>query len=127
MLYEEMILGSLKAEQGFGALMVDGKTCALGAAYDYRGANLAKIMSGFIEWDLATVYPFLTSIKRCPGCRINDIAIAIITHLNDHHRWSRPQIAMEFVRPIEEAILAEKEKEEEERKAAVLGVEVEAK
>jgi hypothetical protein len=35
------------------------------------------------------------TVRKCPadGCRKTLVLAALIVHLNDHHRWSREQIA----------------------------------
>jgi hypothetical protein len=86
-----------RPEQAFGDYFVGrNASCALGAAYEgmYR---LAKDMGGKRPTkDLVWFFDCLEStVKWCPveGCKKHLILSALIVHLNDHHEWSREQIA----------------------------------
>jgi hypothetical protein len=118
-LSEAIRLGSMLKPQAFNELAADGKTCALGAAYEAVGMAIdarwgtqeeiqqrkARIRAEFpliYQSDLAFVAPC-----GCLGGTLHftDVGAAII-HLNDHHRWSREQIA-DWVATIEPQEAAE--------------------
>ena len=104
-LYEAIRLGSMLHPQGFGVgrRYVGGvvtKTCALGAAMEALGNteynNLCK--------DLMS-----KKSMPCPIHSYNEFEYnicSIVVHLNDHHRWTRPQIA-DWLEPIEEGLCKE--------------------
>jgi len=86
-----------RPEQAFGDYFVGRRaSCALGAAYEgiYR---LAKDMGGVRPTkDLVDFFDCLEgTVRSCPieGCKKRLILSAMIVHLNDHHEWSREQIA----------------------------------
>jgi hypothetical protein len=86
-----------RPDQAFGDYFVGNRaSCALGAAYEgmYR---LARDMDGKRPTkDLTSFFDCLEGIVRgCPieGCKKRLLLSAMIVHLNDHHEWSREQIA----------------------------------
>ena len=86
-----------RPDQAFGDYFVGRRaSCALGAAYEgiYR---LAEDMGGKRPtMDLVGFFDCLEgSVRRCPieGCKKQLLLSAMIVHLNDHHEWSREQIA----------------------------------
>lgn len=98
-LSEAIILGSLKKPQGFEGTGSPSSpvTCALGAARD--GAETTK-------W-VDEVWPWVkTMAGECPECQLHfrklgyGAPYAIIVHLNNGHKWTRPRIA-EWVATIE--------------------------
>src|SRR5262245_11177034 len=83
--------------QAFGDYFVGSPaSCALGAAYEgmYR---LARDMDGKRPTnDLTSFFDCLVgTVRSCPieGCKKRLLLSAMIVHLNDHHEWSREQIA----------------------------------
>lgn len=82
--------------QGFGELVVGGKTCAIGAGLEAMG--YADIGDSWL--DAARKYPYLASRLAdgfpCPVsecfCR-PEYLYRVVIHLNDHHRWTREAIA----------------------------------
>ena len=86
-----------RPDQAFGDYFVGRQaSCALGAAYEgmYR---LASDMDGQRPTtDLTAYFDCLEgTMWNCPieGCRKRLLLSAMIVHLNDHHAWSREQIA----------------------------------
>ena len=86
-----------RPDQAFGDYFVGQRaSCALGAAYEgiYR---LAQDMDGrHPTRDLTIYFDCLEgSMRSCPieGCKKRLLLSAMIVHLNDHHAWSREQIA----------------------------------
>jgi len=86
-----------RPEQAFGDYFIGRHaSCALGAAYEgvYR---LAEDMGGKRPTkDLAWFFDCLENTARsCPvdGCKKHLMLSGMIIHLNDHHEWSREQIA----------------------------------
>ena len=69
-------------------------SCALGAAYEgiYR---IPLDADGIRPRRLDLLFDCLDNeVRRCPACSQKRLPIgAIIIHLNDHHQWSRQQIA----------------------------------
>jgi hypothetical protein len=108
-LSEAMRLGSMLRPQGFGRVLThDGKSCALGAAYDAIGELRP---SGLMFKEIALIrdaWPVLhQEAIQCPACaktpRMDDGTFSgNITHLNDDHRWTREQIA-DWVETLESA------------------------
>lgn len=99
-LSEAIRLGSMATEQQFGWCgdLESGKTCALGAVFVAVGEN-------YTYEDMKAKLPLLafTESAPCPQCgRCGDSSFATIPHLNDHHRWTREQIA-DWVETIERA------------------------
>ena len=99
-LSEAIMLGAALKPQGFGQILRDGKTCALGAAHDSLGLSFRCEYGGGCE--LENLYPFLMGQQfECPECGGGDrLAFIIASHLNDRHKWSREKIA-EWVASIE--------------------------
>lgn len=119
-LSEAILLGSTKHPQKFGGFITekDGKvteTCALVAALDCIGIVDESVEKGqcIQAWK---VFPILTKhVNGCPACGkrstislgfelidLTEVAM-IIPHLNDDHRWTRPQIA-EWVKTVEQSL-----------------------
>lgn len=91
-LSEAMRLGSMNKPQAFGALIRDGATCALGAAYEATGVLVCDDdddKKGVVR------FPILDAVSGCPACQFvhNEYIGFVITHLNDEHRWTRERIA----------------------------------
>ena len=98
---EALILGSTMVPQGFGghSIMDGTKPCALGTIALVTGilafSNITNIYS-----NLRRGFPFLGVEAACPACRYgdkptpyNNTVDEITWHLNDTHKWTRPQIA----------------------------------
>ena len=85
LLSEAIRLGAKLGPQAFGKLHDENTqgTCAIGAAFQVLGEFRSEH-----QWCVAKI-PI-----RCPDCgREKKKIYHIITHLNDHHRWSREAIA----------------------------------
>lgn len=85
--------GAKLRPQGFGSMYSDGKSCALGAAYEAAFGKLPMEN----DMPLRRRFPILASHRTsCPECEykyIRDLG-TIITHLNDPpHLWTREAIA----------------------------------
>ena len=69
-------------------------SCALGAAYEgiYR---IPQDADGIRPKRLDLLFDCLDNeVRRCPACEKKRLPIsAIIIHLNNHHQWTRQQIA----------------------------------
>jgi len=90
-LSEAILLGSVGSKQGFGASSLHSysqRKCALGAAILAVGIDDTF-------YALVAVWPWLNNKMICPDCNDTHITIIkdVIWHLNDDHRWTRPQIA----------------------------------
>lgn len=97
-LSEAIRLGAMIRPQGSGVYFSLGRSCALGAAFEACGATAYD--EGF-----ATSGDYLFSILRmwapCPACVYDHHRLGfVVTHLNDHHGWTREQIA-DWVETIE--------------------------
>ena len=84
-----------RPEQSFGEYFTGRKSsCALGAAYEglYR---LPKEAEGIKPRRLDLLFECLDyAVRVCPACAKKRLPLgAIIIHLNDHHLWTREQIA----------------------------------
>ena len=84
-----------RPEQSFGEYFKGRKSsCALGAAYEglYR---LPTEADGIKPRRLDLIFDCLDNeVRVCPECAKKRLPLgAIIIHLNDHHHWSREQIA----------------------------------
>ena len=84
-----------RPDQSFGEYYRGRKSsCALGAAYEgiYR---IPRNADGIRPKRLDLLFDCLDNeVRRCPACSQKRLPIgAIIIHLNDHHQWSREQIA----------------------------------
>jgi hypothetical protein len=96
-LSEAIRLGAMLRPQGLGAYLRDGKSCALGAALEAVGTVPSQLESAgttlgeiIHRWSVAAVG------ARCPRCRGSYYVMTVveaIVHLNDHHHWSREEIA----------------------------------
>ena len=109
-LSEAIRLGAmLKPRQAFGAwLDEDGGTCAIGAALDAFGALNADGTADEQKWAEAVkcVRPTTFIPNACPACfRTSDRVDDTMRHLNNHHRWTREQIA-DWVESIERTLEA---------------------
>lgn len=102
-LSEAILLGSIGTNQGFGGLIdKQGRTCALGAAL----VAIGGIGEDFVTDNVINSqgWAWIQHIQaKCPcGCVVySSFIIYIITHLNDHKKWTRPQIAA-WVASLEE-------------------------
>ena len=84
-----------RTDQAFGDYYRGrNSSCALGAAYEgiYR---IPRDADGIRPKRLDLLFDCLDNeVRRCPACAKKRLPIgAIIIHLNDHHQWSREQIA----------------------------------
>lgn len=95
-------------------------TCAWGAAIDAAGLTIklkpkdgslsfgapirgAAIDSSDYYLDVPPEWSRLLSItQQCPACALGGEGTVLIAHLNDHHSWTREQIA-DWVETIEAA------------------------
>jgi hypothetical protein len=95
-LSEAIRLGAMMKPQGFGLGSGNRKaerTCALGAAYE------AGNVTG--SWpSLVQAFPIVKEAEEqaCPAC--GETQDGLIAHINDHHRWTREEIA-DWVEAIE--------------------------
>lgn len=109
-LSEAIRLGSMMRPQATGDLLVDGGSCAWGAAYDSiaKLEYLADINTPFRECDnidRENGWIWVKKLSECPACCGARIPFSfIISHLNDMHRWTREDIAawVETVEPQEQ-------------------------
>lgn len=93
-------LGSMTGPQTFGRYETGDATCAVGAAY--RAVGLRPIAD---TQKFRAMFPLATAFNDapCPVCglvRVDGVSTA--PHLNDHHMWTREQIA-DWVETIERA------------------------
>ena len=74
-----------RPEQSFGEYYKGRRSsCALGAAYEGIYRIPRNLLFDCLD----------NEVRRCPACQQKRLPIgAIIIHLNDHHQWSREQIA----------------------------------
>ena len=84
-----------RPDQSFGEYYRGRRSsCALGAAYEgiYR---IPRNADGIRPKRLDLLFDCLDNeVRRCPACGQKRLPIgAIIIHLNDHHQWTREQIA----------------------------------
>lgn len=87
----------------------EGCSCALGAALEAVGFSYGD-MGRIRSTVLGDLFPILLShrdehgLYDCPiaGCPYKQSPFSVIAHLNDHHRWTREQIA-DWVEQIEVA------------------------
>lgn len=95
-LSEAIRLGAMLKPQAFGQYG-SVASCALRAATDALGIPPNKADSP--DYDaLKARYRYLDVLQPCPvpTCWLSgetDRALAVIYHLNDHHQWTREQIA----------------------------------
>jgi hypothetical protein len=93
-----------RPEQSFGEYFKGRKSsCALGAAYEglYR---LPREADGIKPRRLDLLFECLdNAVRVCPECAKKRLPLgAIIIHLNDHHHWTREQIASWLKRDADE-------------------------
>ncbi len=76
-----------------------GRSCALGAAMEALTGRTVLLDVNPVKNAYPWAWMFATTI--CPVChqRLSNVAVTI-THLNDHHGWSREVIA-DWLEPIE--------------------------
>lgn len=96
-LSEAIRLGAMLKPQGFGACLWDGRTCAMGAAYDAIG-GLGVIDDGKGWGKALAVWPSLRIFlgRECHLCSDESPMPSeanVIAHMNDAHGWTREQIA----------------------------------
>ena len=91
---EAIFLGSTMRPQAFGILFAadteGGATCAHGAALEAIGQR----DKGRVN--CAETWPWLENLGNCPACKPGEFQkpyVALISHLNDHHRWPRERTA----------------------------------
>lgn len=99
-LSEAIRLGAMLRPQGFGHVLKDGRSCALGAAYEAIGLDASK---PFMTVEIACykaaarAFPFFAQIMiaKCPVCgkKCEEGNLYMPAHLNDVHRLSREEIA----------------------------------
>lgn len=97
--------------QGRGALKLYGRTCALGAGLEAMGVLPTDKHYSFDDISLEfyteflKLYPYTVDRVQCPvnPCCGKEILWLLIVDLNDHHQWTREQIA-NFVEQHEESI-----------------------
>ena len=122
-LSEAIVLGSVKHPQKFGGFLDSDAhgvtaTCGIVAALDAIGI-IDSAVNAKETICADKVFPILRhKVSGCPECKklhhhdewlfpvTLDTVAAVIMHLNDDHRWSRPQQA-EWVRQIEESVQLE--------------------
>jgi len=109
--------GSFYSRRFFG-LFGEKTSCALGAAYEAGNIQVVGFSPGAQTLDsrgsststLAYQVPaewwrIISATYVCPACPKILVGSEMIPHLNDHHRWSRQQIA-EWVKLIEDGVLS---------------------
>jgi hypothetical protein len=104
-LSEAIRLGAMNRPQAYGSYFEKetNRTCALGAALDAIG--LLALSGG--DQQLYVAFPLL-NLQGVPspcGCVLVIFADTLggrITHLNDHHHWTRERIA-DWVESVERA------------------------
>jgi hypothetical protein len=97
-LSEAMRAGIPLKPQAFGELFINGGSCALGAAMDatLKQPNCFDYTFDYFE---RLYHLVMSALSHCPvddcGCGERDVTSIgfAVTHLNDHHRWTREQIA----------------------------------
>src|SRR3972149_6029033 len=97
-LSEAILLGSINTEQAFGKFYSNGKTCAQGAALDAVGC-LDKVQQYTNHSIHDKLWPWAAekgTMITCPTGKCHEprsFVRSFIAHLNNDHRWTRPQIA----------------------------------
>lgn len=104
--------GAKLSGQAFGYMTRGGNACALGAASEWD-----MFCNGFRYMRITELFPILLSVVEKP-CKCEYVGAdnwgvqyhgdqfgPIITHLNDHHLWSREAIA-EWVEVVENKLEA---------------------
>jgi len=102
-LWQAILIGSDRREQAFGNFFENNdqgqcKSCALGAAYEATFDSTDIISSGTADMKLCLKYPILNKELDIKGGTV----MINIVHLNDHMKWTRERIALEFVKPLED-------------------------
>ena len=100
-LSEAILLGSVGSEQGSGLLSIyksSEKKCALGAALLATGLIMEQSEESLADWSyerLRMMWPWLRERASCHLCQDGFVTsrLACVWHLNDIHKWTRPQIA----------------------------------
>ena len=101
-LSEAIRLGAMLRPQGFGRVLDrNGRTCALGAAYEAVGISLTQ--PGEIPKNWLPMLDYAPWSIPCPACggrqtkadnyRKFTFGETVVTHLNDVHKWTREAIA----------------------------------
>lgn len=95
-LSEAMLLGSVGSKQGFGPQLVskNGGLCAIAAALQGVGLDVHSD-EDVLNVKFMELFPIESVLVLCPVCKSDEYIIVgdVIWHLNDYHRWPRPQIA----------------------------------
>jgi hypothetical protein len=96
-LSEAILLGSMIRPQ-CGALFMDGKSCAMGAALEAYGIPYnedtscdSPVLAALPRFSQSIAH--LTDCPVCKGSVWEDSGYKIVEHLNDYHRWTRECIA----------------------------------
>lgn len=98
-LSEAMRLGAMLRPQVEGVYFAFGGSCAIGAAIEATGGDIADEESH--EAHIVAHFGWIDKAKtNCPACQDRDEVGCIITHLNDVHEWTRDRIA-DWVATIE--------------------------
>ena len=108
-LWEAILLGSQIRPQTFTRPFDDIGSCAWGAAWEAVGLRDWILSYGCnVEEKLIELGWLQVTDKAhtCPVCGYKEDGCAI-AHLNDAHYWTRERIALEFVKPMEEALAVE--------------------
>lgn len=88
-LSEAIQLGAMMKPQAFRALFTDDRACALGGALLAVGAVREPALRS-----VRNRWPWVLTVSAdCPSCGRSGPVFGVITHLNDHHRWPREQVA----------------------------------
>jgi hypothetical protein len=98
-LSEAIRLGSMLKPQGFEG-MSGGTSCAIQAAVEAAGGD-----SDFMYSEAEERFPIIKALPACPVCcgawhQFTGSEMWALYHLNDHHRWTREQIA-DWVESVE--------------------------
>ena len=80
-----------RQSQAFGAWRRDGTLSAVGVLGFLDAGSQQAIQHNdelLLRYELAGAY-----LVRCPACSVQDIAMRLLIHLNDDHRFTFAQIA----------------------------------
>lgn len=88
-LSEAIRLGAMLRPQARGGYFVKGGSCAIGAALEAIGMNSKCLDAG----PALSRWPLARNVVPCPQCLDSGTAWSMAAHLNDHHQWTREQIA----------------------------------
>jgi hypothetical protein len=102
-LSEAILMNGMTKPQGFGGESLSSldAPCALGGALQSVGYQLVGRLSVDANYSaVGELWPWTRKEALCPVCDEARMNISIIWHLNDHHRWTRAQIA-EWVATVE--------------------------